>query len=131
MSQGPKDHTNIIGSKRNKGDTRNHILQDPCVYVLFRGPNVKSRMQTSPHQKQEPKYGLSLSGLKDLGLQVTVYRAFVSRTWLCVHIHKYIHICIHYICVPISYVYIYIHILTCLCCLHVCIGLKPFFWGFA
>ena len=41
--RGPSDHTKTkishSGSKAQyKGYTRNHALQDPCVYVVFRAP---------------------------------------------------------------------------------------------
>ena len=47
VMRGPKDHINITishsGSRgQYEGDTRNHGWQDPCVYVVFWGPNNKS-----------------------------------------------------------------------------------------
>ena len=50
MLRGPTDHINMrishSGSKgqesQEKGDTRNHVLQDPHVYVAIGGPKATS-----------------------------------------------------------------------------------------
>ena len=66
MATGTKDHTNIrilhSGSKaHSKGDTRNHGLYDPYVYVVFWAHSGACPNGAGPHPIEQPSSWLFCS----------------------------------------------------------------------
>ena len=112
LSKRPKDHINIriwhSGSKAQytyiyRGDTRNHGLWDPYVYVVFWAPLLESTRSIAVVVVVSTRYNTG-SGL----VKVKAESPYVSSTafehygpnflieiHICVYIHVYIHVYLH------------------------------------